>query len=106
MTWFYVITNNDGATNFKLVTCGETDTSSKYWKDVIPHREDTLLESMEMFNDFLVLNERKDIYIKKNSELKKIQIKMDKLRITPSKVAKFSVNIAKDGVSRNANQIS
>ena len=53
----------------------------------------------------LVLNERKDIYIKKNSELKKIQIKMDKLRITPSKVAKFSVNIAKDGVSRNANQI-
>ena len=56
---FYVITNKDGATNFKLVTCGENDTSSKYWKDVIPHREDTLLESMEMFNDFLVLNERK-----------------------------------------------
>ena len=30
---------------------------------------------------------------------------MDKLTITPSKVAKFGVNIAKDGTIRNANQI-
>ena len=30
---------------------------------------------------------------------------MDKLMITPSKAAKFGVNIAKDGVSRSANQI-
>ena len=30
---------------------------------------------------------------------------MDKLKITPSKVAKFGVNIDKDGVSRSANQI-
>jgi tRNA uridine 5-carboxymethylaminomethyl modification enzyme len=30
---------------------------------------------------------------------------MDKLTITPSKVSKFGVNIAKDGVNRNANQI-
>jgi len=38
-------------------------------------------------------------------ELKKIQDKMDKLTISPSKVSKFGVNIAKDGVSRNANQV-
>ncbi len=30
---------------------------------------------------------------------------MDRLTITPSEVAKFGVNIAKDGVSRNASQI-
>ena len=30
---------------------------------------------------------------------------MDKLMITPSKVAKFGVKIAKDGISRSANQI-
>ena len=30
---------------------------------------------------------------------------MDKLKITPSKVSKYGVNIAKDGVSRSANQI-
>ena len=41
----------------------------------------------------------------KNHELKKIQDKMDKLTITPSKIAKFGVNIAKDGIKRSANQI-
>ena len=30
---------------------------------------------------------------------------MDKLMITPSKISKFGVNIAKDGISRSANQI-
>jgi len=53
----------------------------------------------------LVLDERKVLYKEKHSELKKIQDKMDKLKITPSKVAKFGINIAKDGVSRNASQI-
>ena len=53
----------------------------------------------------LVLDERKRLFIEKHSQLRKIQDKMDKLTITPSKVAKFGVNIAKDGVSRNAGQI-
>ena len=53
----------------------------------------------------LVLDERKSLYKQKHSELKKIQNKMDKLTITPSKAAKFGINIAKDGVNRNANQI-
>jgi len=53
----------------------------------------------------LVLNERKEIYNEKHYQLKKIENKMDKLTITPSKVAKYGVNIAKDGVSRNASQI-
>ena len=53
----------------------------------------------------LVLNERKKIYNEKYSNLSKIQSKMDKLMITPSKASKFGVNIAKDGVSRSANQI-
>lgn len=53
----------------------------------------------------LVLNERKRIYKEKYSELIKIQSKMDKLMITPSKASKFGVNIAKDGINRSANQI-
>ncbi len=56
---FYIITNKDGAKNFKLVTCGETATSSENWEEVIPNRDDTLLESLEMFNDFLVIDERR-----------------------------------------------
>ncbi len=54
---FYIITNK-GANNFKLATCGETKTSSENWEELIPNRDDTLLESLEIFNDFLVINER------------------------------------------------
>ncbi len=53
----------------------------------------------------LVLNQRKQIYNEKYSQLSKIQSKMDRLMITPSKVANFGVNIAKDGINRSANQV-
>ncbi len=53
----------------------------------------------------LVLSERKRVFKEKYRQLSKIQSKMDKLMITPSKVSKFGVNIAKDGISRSANQI-
>jgi len=53
----------------------------------------------------LVLKERKDIYKEKFKELKKTQNKMEKLMISPSKVANYGINIAKDGVNRNATQI-
>ena len=53
----------------------------------------------------VVLEERKLIYKEKYKQLSKIQSKMDKLRITPTKVEKYRVNIAKDGVSRSATQI-
>ena len=35
----------------------------------------------------------------------KISSKMNKLKITPSKVSMYSIKIAKDGVSRDANEI-
>ena len=53
----------------------------------------------------LVLDERRELYLDKHSKLKKIHEKMDKLNISPSKLSKFGVNISKDGVKRNANQI-
>ena len=53
----------------------------------------------------LVLDQRKQIYKDKFLNLSIIQSKMDKLLITPSKVSKFGINIAKDGVSRSANQL-
>ncbi len=55
---FYIKTNSEGATNFKLVKTPETATSLKNWIDVIPHREDTLLEDFSIFKEYLVLEER------------------------------------------------
>ena len=53
----------------------------------------------------LILKDRKDVYKEKSIQLKKAQKNMEKLTITPSKIAKYGVNIAKDGISRNAIQI-
>ena len=53
----------------------------------------------------LVLDQRKRVFKDKFQNLSIIQSKMDKLMITPSKVSKFGINIAKDGVSRSANQL-
>ncbi|HLV15492.1 MAG TPA: S9 family peptidase [Xanthomarina sp.] len=55
---FYILTNKDGATNFKLQKTKETETESKFWKDLLPHRNDVLLEDIEIFKDYLVVNER------------------------------------------------
>ncbi|SHI52696.1 oligopeptidase B [Mesonia phycicola] len=55
---FYIITNKDDAHNFKLMKTSLTNTSSNYWEEVIPHREDVLLEDMDIFKNYLVLGER------------------------------------------------
>ena len=53
----------------------------------------------------IVLGKRKNLFKEKFTQLSKIQSKMDKLMITPSKISKFGVNIAKDGIIRSASQV-
>ena len=57
---FYIITNSDGATNFKLLKTDEKTTKKESWQEVIPHREAVLLEDIEIFKDYLVVNEREN----------------------------------------------
>lgn len=65
---FYIKTNKDGATNFKLMKTPVDKPGKENWVDVIPHREDTLFEDFSIFKDYLVLEER-------NEGLNKIRIK-------------------------------
>ncbi|MDC3052953.1 tRNA uridine-5-carboxymethylaminomethyl(34) synthesis enzyme MnmG [Candidatus Pelagibacter sp.] len=53
----------------------------------------------------LILNKRKIIYKEKASKLEKSIKNMEKSLISPSKVSKFGINIAKDGVKRSAMEI-
>jgi oligopeptidase B len=55
---FYVLTNKDDATNFKLMKTPEDATSKEHWVDVIAHREAVLLEDIDIFKNFLVVTER------------------------------------------------
>ena len=65
---FYILTNADKATNFKLMTTPENATLKENWTDLIPHRKDVLLEGIEIFKNYLVVEER-------SNGLNKIQIK-------------------------------
>jgi oligopeptidase B len=55
---FYVLTNKDEATNFKLMKTPELATAKENWVDIIAHREDVLIEDIDIFRDFLVVTER------------------------------------------------
>ncbi|MBS7253170.1 S9 family peptidase [Flavobacterium branchiicola] len=55
---FYILTNKDKATNFKLMKTPENKTAKRNWVDIIPHREDVLLEDIEIFKNYLVVEER------------------------------------------------
>lgn len=55
---FYMVTNMDNATNFKLMRTPENSTGIDNWTEVIPHRKDVLLEDIEIFSNFLVISER------------------------------------------------
>ncbi|NNK88641.1 MAG: S9 family peptidase, partial [Flavobacteriaceae bacterium] len=69
---FYVLTNKDGARNFKLMKTSENETAAENWEDVIPHRDEVLLQGIDIFSDYLVVSERKEglnrIHIKPWSE--------------------------------------
>ena len=57
---FYIRTNKDHAINFKLMEVKESQMMDKsQWKEVIGHRRDVYLESMEAFINHLVIQERK-----------------------------------------------
>ena len=66
---FYIVTNADNATNFKLMSTPITATGKSNWKDIIPHRADVLLEGIDIFKDYFVVSERynglKRIHIKR-----------------------------------------
>jgi len=64
---FYILTNRDKATNFKLMKTPVGQTLAKNWIDVIPHRDDYLLEDIDIFKKYLVVSER-------NEGLNKIKI--------------------------------
>ena len=56
---WYVVTNWD-AINFRLMHTDELLTERTHWKEVIAHREDTLLEGVELFVNHMVIEERRN----------------------------------------------
>jgi oligopeptidase B len=49
---------NDTARTFRLVTAPVATPGRAYWRELIPHRDDVMLEELELFQSFAVLVER------------------------------------------------
>ncbi|WP_146037427.1 hypothetical protein [Bacteroidetes bacterium endosymbiont of Geopemphigus sp.] len=55
---FYIVTNKDRAMNFKVMKTYPKQNDQKYWIDMIPHRENYLVEDIELFKDYLAVQQR------------------------------------------------
>ena len=57
---FLIVTNADGAENFKLVEAPVTTPGRQHWREVVPHRPDVKLDGIDVFAGHLVLFEKAD----------------------------------------------
>lgn len=55
---FFIRTNSDSSSNFRLMKTPEAKTTKENWTIVIPHRSDVLFENFELFDNYLVAEER------------------------------------------------
>lgn len=55
---FYVLTNYE-AINFKVAETPDDAPGRANWQDVVPHRDDVMIEDVEMFANHMVLYERR-----------------------------------------------
>ena len=63
---FYIKTNINDAFNFKIMKTSKSNTKLSAWKDLVKHRENVLIEDMEIFDDYFVVVERNDGLMKVN----------------------------------------
>jgi oligopeptidase B len=54
---FYIVTNDRGR-NFRLVTAPVADSRPENWTEVVPHRDDVMLEDIDLFSRHSVVHER------------------------------------------------
>jgi len=58
-TDFYIVTNLN-AKNFRLMKTPIANSAKTNWVEVIPNRDDVMLEGIEIFQEYLVVSERKN----------------------------------------------
>ena len=61
---FYIQTNADGAKNYKIMRTPVGQTEKPYWEEVVPHREQVMIEGFTIFDKFFVIEEREGGLVK------------------------------------------
>ncbi|HTK17491.1 MAG TPA: S9 family peptidase [Acidimicrobiia bacterium] len=57
---FLIVTNSEGARNFRVVAAPVTDPSRANWVELVAHRDDVRIDSVDAFRDHLAISERSD----------------------------------------------
>jgi oligopeptidase B len=57
---FLIVTNSDGARNFRLIAAPVADPGRASWVEVVAHRDDVRIDSVDAFRDHLAISERAD----------------------------------------------
>ena len=57
---FYITTNHNNSTNFKIIKTAISNPSKSNWIDIIPHRDNVLVDDLELFTNFMVIEEREN----------------------------------------------
>jgi oligopeptidase B len=57
---FYIRTNGEGRRNFRLVVAPVDDPRPERWRELIAHRDDVMLEDVDVFAGHYVVHERAD----------------------------------------------
>jgi len=57
---FYIVTNRDGAENFKVMTAPVSDPGEKNWKDYIPYSPDIHIEAISFFKGRALISEKEN----------------------------------------------
>ncbi|RZV39973.1 MAG: S9 family peptidase, partial [Acidimicrobiales bacterium] len=56
----FILTNAEGATDFKIVKTAQSNPGAANWEDLVPHRPGTLILGIETYENYLVRLERKN----------------------------------------------
>jgi oligopeptidase B len=54
---FYILTNDEGAFNFKIMKVSDQLPVRIKWEDYLPHRTDVYIDDFDLFRDFMAVTE-------------------------------------------------
>jgi len=90
---FYIVTDRDGAENFKVMRAPAADPAEASWKDFIPYDPKVHIEDINFFKDYAVVSE-------KENGLEYLRVMDRKTRRSPERIA-TPENVYTMGLSNN-----
>src|ERR1043166_9154944 len=99
---FYIRTNDKGR-NFRLVTAPLTDPRRENWKELVPHRDDVMLDGVELFANHDVLSERENglpqlrVVEISSQQSRRIEFPDPAYSVAPQDNAEFNTNVFRYG---------